>query len=592
MFSSFYSILSDNVVPDENIEEKIETSPTVVNYMGAPNYKLSPLNQLRMLVTCWFLGEPTYYVPSGDEKKDSKQLRRVGYGYNTKNIDTNELEKLYMLQYLVGNSTMETFYKCTNEALNEEFECVLELAAIARNEYNMRSGPCALLVLAAMHPKRTEFNKNNPKKFRQYAEKIIKIPTDAWSIFEIWTKINNNINYNINKKDKKRGFPTILKKCISQYLESTGVYQLKKYQTRSNIVDLIRITHPRSRKNEPLSEMVKTGTVEVADDEQTWEKLRSEGNDWVNIIRILKRLPHMALLRNLRGIGKEVPDAKYMEDVVVPMLKSGVKGGKQFPFRYMSAYEEVNSTSADIDPSVRQILTNGIQQCIDIAMDNFPKLEGRTMCLSDNSGSAWGTFPSQYGKQTVAKIANLSSVMTVMNSKKGGVVGVFGDRLELYPIDKVKKNKNRKILEKTEQVHKLGKTVGGCTENGIWLFFKQAIEEANNLSQSKTYWFDNIFIYSDMQCGHGGLYGSNQDEYKQFCCKKNPRYINVLKLIQEYRKLVNPKVNVYCVQVAAYNNSLIPEMLYRTHLLSGWTGSEVVYAQEMNRIMDEIDASN
>ena len=94
-----------------------------------------------------------------------------------------------------------------------------------------------------------------------------------------------------------------------------------------------------------------------------------------------------------------------------------------------------------------------------------------------------------------------------------------------------------------------------------------------------------------MQAGHGGLFGTNPNEYKEFAVKSSYtyQYINVLKLIEKYRKLINPKVNVYTVQVAGYNDTLVPEMLYRTHILSGWTGSEVVFAKEMNKIMDEYD---
>ena len=95
-----------------------------------------------------------------------------------------------------------------------------------------------------------------------------------------------------------------------------------------------------------------------------------------------------------------------------------------------------------------------------------------------------------------------------------------------------------------------------------------------------------------MQAGHGGLYGtSNQcNEYRKlgFSCKYN--YINVFKLIQEYRKKVNPKVNVFCIQTAGYDNVLIPEMAYRTAIMYGWTGKEAQFAQEYIKQWDEIES--
>ena len=129
--------------------------------------------------------------------------------------------------------------------------------------------------------------------------------------------------------------------------------------------------------------------------------------------------------------------------------------------------------------------------------------------------------------------------------------------------------------------------------------YKESFEEVAKLKndgnevcrENMNRWFDNIAIMSDMQCGTGGLYGSNPAEYNEYRVN-NGNHINVLKLIQKYRELINPKVNVYCVQVAGYNNSLVPEMMYRTHLLSGWCGNESIFMKKMNEMMDEMDKNN
>ena len=56
------------------------------------------------------------------------------------------------------------------------------------------------------------------------------------------------------------------------------------------------------------------------------------------------------------------------------------------------------------------------------------------------------------------------------------------------------------------------------------------------------------FSYSDQQAGHGGLYGLNSRDYSEYVIRGH--YIDVLKLVQEYRRKVNPKVNVFSVQTA------------------------------------------
>ena len=62
------------------------------------------------------------------------------------------------------------------------------------------------------------------------------------------------------------------------------------------------------------------------------------------------------------------------------------------------------------------------------------------------------------------------------------------------------------------------------------------------------------------------------------------------KLIDRYRSTVNPKVNVFSVQTAGYDNVVVPEYGYRTNILYGWTGKEMVFAEALARCWDEADS--
>jgi hypothetical protein len=289
---------------------------------------------------------------------------------------------------------------------------------------------------------------------------------------------------------------------------------------------------------------------------------------------------HMALLRNIRGVFTEVEDIEFCKKYM-QKIKDTVVGSKQFPFRYYSALMAVKSSRCNHQP----IIIDALEECMDIALANYPKLKGKTMCLSDNSGSAWGTFNSEYGSVTVANIDNLSSVITAACSDEG-YVGKFGDKLIVSPV-----SKRAGVLNQAEAIsQKRSNDVGGSTEGGIWEFFKNAIEK-------KEHW-DNIFIYSDQQAGHGGLYGTSVQAEKYgklgYSCGGNywSSYINVFKLIQDYRKKVNPKVNVFSIQTAGYNNVVIPEYAYRTNIMYGWTGNEAVFAKAMIDQWDEIENRN
>jgi hypothetical protein len=224
-----------------------------------------------------------------------------------------------------------------------------------------------------------------------------------------------------------------------------------------------------------------------------------------------------------------------------------------------------------------------LEECIDIAIDNLPKLKGKTMCLSDNSGSAWGQFTSEFGTETVAEIDNLSSVIAGKCSEDEAIVGKFGDTLIEYPVSK----RNGALYQAEKISDNRVSDVGGSTEGGIWKFFRDAINNKR--------WFDNIFIFSDQQAGTGGLYGTHRDmdEYlDKYGCRftgwrRDEAYIDVFKLTLEYRKKVNPKVNIFSVQTGGYKNAVIPMMTYRCAILYGWTGKEVLFAK---KYIDEWDA--
>jgi hypothetical protein len=90
-----------------------------------------------------------------------------------------------------------------------------------------------------------------------------------------------------------------------------------------------------------------------------------------------------------------------------------------------------------------------------------------------------------------------------------------------------------------------------------------------------------------MQAGHGGLYGTDASQYKDYIFpdrRKTNRYIDVAKLIKTYREKVNPNVKVFLVQVAGYKDTLVPEFYDKTYILGGWGDGLLRFAKEMSEI--------
>lgn len=526
-----------------------------VNYMGGISYELNPLETLKMVTASSIFGEPQYYRAGEFAEKGIKDglfgIDELFAEYAVLNADAFD-----------GMKTSEVMEKVIDKALDYDFGATIEWAASLRKDFYMRLNPQVIMVRAAMHPKRVAYTEANPGKFAEINDKVMSRADEPAS----------QLTYYLYRNGSKSSVPNILKRSWAKRIERMSDYDIYKYRNKGiGLIDTVRICHAN---NERINALMKTGTVEIAEDNKTWEALKASGKSWREILDTID-MGHMALLRNLRGIFTEIDDAEYCKKTL-EKLKAGVLKGKQFPFRYQSALNAVEAAGSKVNH--RAMIKTALEECMDIACANMPTLKGKTMCLSDNSGSAWGTFDSEYGSVTVAEIDNLSSVITARNSDDG-YVGKFGDRLFDIPVDK-----RNGVLSQTEKVNDDRKYhVGGGTENGIWLFFDRAIT-------NKEHW-DNIFIYSDMQAGHGGLYGLDSRQYAKFSCRGG-RYIDVAKLIDTYRRKVNPKVNVYTIQTAGYNNVLVPENGYRTTVLYGWTGKELVYADVMNRFWDDIDAKN
>lgn len=539
-------------------ETELKEKGAVENYMGGISYEINPIDTLKMVTASSIFGEPQYYRDGAFKQAGVKdEIFRLHPLFEDFSIFDNSFN---------NKKTSEIMEEVIDSALDYDFNATLDWAVELRKEFNMRLNPQVILVRAAMHPKRVEFNNANPGKFAKVESFVLSRADEPAS----------QLAYYLYKNEgKKNNIPNVLKKAWAKKLSGLNAYQVHKYKNAGlGMIDTVRICHANS---EVLDELMKTGNVTVSEDEQTWETLRASGMSFREIYE-KGVFGHMALLRNLRNIFNEIKDDEDFAKKVLEDLKSGVKNGKQFPFRYYTALQQVKQSPVSHLP----LVLDALEDCIDLAMENLPKLKGKTMCLSDNSGSAWGAIPSEYGKVKIATIDNLSSVITAMNSDEG-YVGKFGDDLKIFPI-----KKRDGILSQTEKINKNGMNdVGGGTENGVWLFFKKAIE-------NKEHW-DNIFIYSDQQAGHGGLYGTSKgiNEYTQAGYAVNNKhlstYVDVAKLIDTYRKQVNPKVNVFSVQTAGYKNVCVPEYGYRTNILYGWTGKELLFANEMIKLWDEIE---
>lgn len=526
----------------------------VVNHMGGVSYSMNPLDTLEIMASSSILAEPKYYRQDGSL---SSSKPYVPSSFSSYSIFCDD-----------HKSEFDSMKDAVKKSLDYDFGGTIDLALKLRTEYMMRLNPQLIMVMASMHENRRRYDEENPGKFRKVNVGVMKRADEPAEQFACYLVLNGG---------SKSKIPSVLKRSWKDRIETMTAYEVNKYKNGgAGIINTVRMCHAGGKL---IGDLMKNGSVDVDSSEETWERLKSGGHTFKEI-RNSTRIPHMALLRNLRGILSECEvknDREYANGVFSDLL-NGVKGGKQFPFRYFCAAEEIRKESNRLPFASNAI--DCLNQCVETSIDMMPKIEGRTMCLSDNSGSAWGQLTSEYGTVTVANIDNLSSVIISKLSDEG-YVGKFGDKLIVFPVSKNDGSVGQamKISEDRDG------DVGGSTENGIWEFFRNAIRRKE--------WWDNVFVFSDQQAGHGGLYGKGVPYVigsTDFTVGSH--YIDVLKLVKEYRAAVNPKMNFFTIQTAGYSNAVIPQHIYRGAVMSGWTGKEAVFAKQMIDKWNEIDSRN
>jgi hypothetical protein len=517
-----------------------QTAASHKNFMGGTSYDVNdPIARLRIAASSCFFGEPQYYSTDDADKRPRKEVTA-----KTVTLSTADQSRLRTQLGAIdppewrGMTPAQAMVSAIDAALDKDPEATLGLAVALRQADHIRTTPQVILVRAAHHPK-----VRGTGMLKKYAQDIME-RADEPAV---------GLAYHVFAYGKDKPIPNALKKVWAARLARASEYELAKYRMSDRQVKTVDVVNLVHAKSEAIGKLMKG---ELKTSGETWESIISAGGSsketWGEAIG---KMGHMALLRNLRNFQeKGVDPGKYVNKLV-----AGAEGGKQLPFRYYSAYKAVSEGNAS------PLVLDAIEQCLETSLGNMPQFPGRTMALTDNSGSARGATTSSMGSMKVCDIANLTAVIAGKVSDEG-YVGVFGDRLETRAI-----RKKSSVFDQLKEVDALGANIGQRTENGIWLFWDKAIRE-------KEHW-DNVFVMSDMQAGHGGLYGTNPVQYMHY--RWGAQHIDVSKLINAYRTTVNPKVNVFLIQVAGYQDTILPEFYKRTYILGGWGEGVLKFAAAM-----------
>ena len=189
---------------------------------------------------------------------------------------------------------------------------------------------------------------------------------------------------------RKQKLTNAMKKGFAMAFERFDDYQLAKYKGEGKdvkLVDLVNLVHPtQSEKNNGAIERLVKGELKSFD---TWEsELSKVGSDieakkrvWDSLLSENK-LGYFALLRNLRNIVN-LGDENIAQKAFNALLnEKAIKKSLVLPFRYSTAYDEMKR--------VGSVAMAKVSEACDIACNNIPKMDGKTLIALDVSGSMGG----------------------------------------------------------------------------------------------------------------------------------------------------------------------------------------------------------
>src|SRR2546426_1847480 len=165
-----------------------------------------------------------------------------------------------------------------------------------------------------------------------------------------------------------------LKRGCDEAFENFDAYQLAKYDRDGEVKlkDVLKIVHPKPKTPE-RSEIYRLLRERELPIPETWETYISvHGSTKENWEHILPKMGYMAKLRNLRNFLDKGVD---LEPVLEHLTnRKAVRNSKQFPYRFFSAYRELENLPSPETPTVLEAL----ETALEISVENVPEFKGTT----------------------------------------------------------------------------------------------------------------------------------------------------------------------------------------------------------------------
>lgn len=246
-------------------------------------------------------------------------------------------------------------------------------------------------------------------------------------------------------------------------------------------------------------------------------------------MKIKKINNYMAIIRNLRNILNANVSQKHLDKVMLAIEhKQTVKSSKLLPFRFFSAYQELQKVT-----KAGTKVFDSLETAIEYSVENMQKLQGTTVIAIDVSGS----MSDRISSKSETRCIDLSRLLGVLATRicDNAIVYTFNRTLQKEQIS----NKSGII----SQAKNIDFRNGGTD---LQLPLEEMLDEKIKA--------DRLIILSDNEINCGWFGG-----YTRTC---EP-------LAAKYRKEINPDLWVHAIDLQGYGTQQFNGA--KTNIIAGWS---------------------
>ena len=469
---------------------------------------------------------------------------------------------------VVTASLSDKFYETGSEQMNRILELVSKvspdfvarLAVYTRTEMHLRSVPLLLVVaLAKVH--------SGDGLVARTVERVVQRADEIMELLMCYQLLNPS------EGRKKLGkLSHQIQVGLQHAFNNFDEYQFAKYN-RSNLEvklrDALFIVHPKAKDDAQQAifnkivedkltvpytwetELSALGQKKYDNEQDRKDAFREK---WEELISS-RKVGYMALLRNLRNMLVSGVSPVLMDQVCTYLSSpQNVLKSKQLPFRYLSAYREIDG----IDNVSTTMVLSALEDAMKASANNISGFDGdtRTLIACDVSGSMW-TLVSPRSKVRLFDIG-IVLAMLFKNRCKQVITGMFGTEWKVFNYP------NGNILPAITEMERHEGEVGYSTDGYKvveWLLKDDVI-------------MDKVLIFTDCQ-----MWNSHGDGN------------TFAHLWSQYKRRV-PKAQLYLFDLAGYGQMPLRMEQDDVFLVGGWSDRIFDVISDLQNSNTVVDAIN